>query len=102
MKMTSSSILEMQKSEWPETLIPPEFRLLDAIHTIMRDPYRQLERVRREVPLEAVRQIEPSLLEDLAAGHYPLIRLETANQQHLSLVRHLRGYIPEFVSDDQG
>lgn len=82
--------------------IPPEFRLLDAIHTVMRDPYRQLERVRREVPLEAVRQIKPSLLEDLAAGHYPLVRLKTANRHHLSLVRHLRGYIPEYVSDDQG
>lgn len=82
--------------------IPPERRLLDAIHTVMRDPHRQLERVRREVSLEAVRQVDPSLLEDLAAGHYPLVRLDTANQQQLPFVRHLRGYIPEYVSDDQG
>ena len=82
--------------------VAPEFRLLDAIHNMIRDPHRQLERVRREVSLEAVRQVEPSLLEDLAAGHYPLFRLVKANQQQLSLIRHLRGYLPEYVSDDQG
>jgi predicted component of viral defense system (DUF524 family) len=82
--------------------ISPERRLLGAIHTVMRDPHRQLERVRREVPLEAVRQVEPSLLEDLAAGHFPLVRLETVNQQQLPFVRRLRGYIPEYVIADQG
>jgi len=82
--------------------IPPQRRLLDAIHTVMRDPHRQLERVRREVPLEAIRRVEPSLLEDLAAGHSPVVRLETANQQQLPFVRRLRGYIPEYVSEDQG
>jgi predicted component of viral defense system (DUF524 family) len=82
--------------------IPPDRRLLGAIHTVMRDPHRQLERVRRDVPLEAVRQVEPSLLEDLAAGYYPLIRLKKTHRQHLSLMHHLRGYIPEYVSDDQG
>ncbi len=68
----------------------------------MRDPHRQLERVRREVPLEAIRRVEPSLLEDLAAGHSPVVRLETAHQQQLPFVRRLRGYIPEYVSEDQG
>ena len=82
--------------------VPPEFRLLNAINTVMRDTHRQLERVRREVPLETVRQVESSLLEDLAVGYYPLVRLENANHQHLSLVRHLRGYIPEYVSDEHG
>lgn len=82
--------------------ILPEFRLLDALHTVMRDPHRQLERVRREVPLEAVRQVDPSLLENLAAGHYPLVRLDTAHQQQLPFVRRLQGYIPEYVSDAQG
>jgi predicted component of viral defense system (DUF524 family) len=82
--------------------VPPEFRLLNAINTVLRDPHRQLERVRRAVPLEAVRQVEPSLLDDLAAGQYPLVRPENANLQHLSLVRHLRGYTPEYVSTDQG
>lgn len=82
--------------------ISPERRLLGAIHTVMRDPHRQLERVRREVPLEAVRQVEPSLLEDLAAGCFPLVRLETVNQQQFPFVRRLRGYIPEYVSEDQG
>jgi hypothetical protein len=82
--------------------VPPEFRLLDDLHTMMRDPHRQLERVRREVPLEAVRQVDPSLLEDLASGHYPLFRQVKANQQQLSLIRHLRGYLPAYVSDEQG
>jgi hypothetical protein len=74
--------------------VPRERRLLDALHLVIQNPDRQLERIRREVPLDTVRQVDPSLLLDLVAGRYPLLRVEAAVQPRLPLARHLRGHVP--------
>lgn len=82
--------------------VPHERRLLDAVRLVIQEPHRQLEQIRREVPLDTVRRVDSTLLVDLAAGSYPLVRVERELQQRLPLALRLRGHVPEYVRDTQG
>lgn len=80
---------------------PPERRLRPALALVLREPHRRFDRVRREVPLETARRVDPSGLVRIAAGLGRPVAVPTEVAARAPLARALRGRLPTRVEEAQ-
>nr|MBA2451134.1 DUF2357 domain-containing protein [Chloroflexota bacterium] len=76
-------------------------RLLPALRLILREPHRRFDRIRREVPLEVARRVDPSGLVRIAAGLGRPVAVAPEVAARAPLARVLRGGLPTQVEEAQ-
>jgi hypothetical protein len=83
---------------------PPQRRLLPALHAILREPHRQFKRVRRTVPLGAVRHFDAASLTKVVVGARSLMAADAQRARGTVMSRQLHGFVPtqldEYVNQE--
>ena len=77
---------------------PAAEQILPAVDVVIRDPHRRFVHVRRRVPIEEVRRVDPKTLIGMVTGRQQLIRASSALG---SIAPLLRGHVPERVDEGQ-